>query len=345
MSPLLVQACCQETSKGFMQPWGRLFFRIYHTNLLTRLGPCQASHPGPEHPMAQGCWVATTQGGSGWAWEANPCMEESKGDQTLGCPRRHPCPGSPPAPILHLSPSSDCASLEGEPPVHTGVCSPWITPLIWEQSSWTAGEGRDGHSRHSREGDQGTQYTSREQAACGRDASASPASSSGAMASSYRWCQLVHVVDLVGELVRRGLSEESAAAFLDSSPALRFFVHFASRRDCPSECLAKVWLAAADSTYTPSSGEAVDESANSPSTSAGILHSWSTGCVHPGLGRWQRAECVMAGYPQGVRRAVVVLQGRDRRYWAGHYGAKFALPCLHFWAPDDGSGLASGGRA
>lgn len=88
-----------------------------------------------------------------------------------------------------------------------------------------------------------------------------------------------------------------------------------------------------------------DESANSPSTSAGILHSWSTGCVHPGLGRWQRAECVMAGYPQGVRRAVVVLQGRDRRYWAGHYGAKFALPCLHFWAPDDGSGLASGGRA
>lgn len=32
----------------------------------------------------------------------------------------------------------------------------------------------------------------------------------------------------------------------------------------------------------------------------------------------------------GVRRAIIVLRGKDDAFWAGHYGAKFAAPELHF---------------
>ena len=34
--------------------------------------------------------------------------------------------------------------------------------------------------------------------------------------------------------------------------------------------------------------------------------------------------------PRGSRRALVVLGGRDARFWAGHYGAKYAAPELTF---------------
>ena len=45
---------------------------------------------------------------------------------------------------------------------------------------------------------------------------------------------------------------------------------------------------------------------------------------------WQRSVLRLAGYPPGVRRALVVLRGREERYWAGHYGAKFSAPALRF---------------
>lgn len=36
---------------------------------------------------------------------------------------------------------------------------------------------------------------------------------------------------------------------------------------------------------------------------------------------------------RGVRRAVVLLAGSERRFWAGEYGCKFAAPVLRFVAP------------
>jgi hypothetical protein len=36
------------------------------------------------------------------------------------------------------------------------------------------------------------------------------------------------------------------------------------------------------------------------------------------------------GYGPGVRRALVVLRGKDEQFWAGFYGSKFSAPELHF---------------
>ena len=68
---------------------------------------------------------------------------------------------------------------------------------------------------------------------------------------------------------------------------------------------------------------------------AARLWGWTTGCIQPAKGAWQRAHCIAAGYPAGARCAVVVLRGRDRRFWAGHWGAKLAAPTLRFLAPEE----------
>lgn len=36
----------------------------------------------------------------------------------------------------------------------------------------------------------------------------------------------------------------------------------------------------------------------------------------------------------GPRRALVLLRGSEHSSWAGHFGAKFAAPCLRLEAPD-----------
>lgn len=51
---------------------------------------------------------------------------------------------------------------------------------------------------------------------------------------------------------------------------------------------------------------------------------------------WQLLRVRVAGYPAGARRAIVMLGGKDAKFWAGHYGAKFLGPCLHFDAAGDG---------
>ena len=40
-----------------------------------------------------------------------------------------------------------------------------------------------------------------------------------------------------------------------------------------------------------------------------------------------------AGYPAGVRRALVVLRAKDNDWWAGHYGGKYSKPQLRFISP------------
>ena len=45
---------------------------------------------------------------------------------------------------------------------------------------------------------------------------------------------------------------------------------------------------------------------------------------------WRRVTLRVEGgsYRGGARRAVVFLRGSEQAAWAGHYGAKFAAPCL-----------------
>jgi hypothetical protein len=47
-------------------------------------------------------------------------------------------------------------------------------------------------------------------------------------------------------------------------------------------------------------------------------------------GAWCLFSHIFKGYGPGVRRAIVVLRGKDERFWAGHYGCKYAAPELHF---------------
>ena len=48
---------------------------------------------------------------------------------------------------------------------------------------------------------------------------------------------------------------------------------------------------------------------------------------------WRRQAVRLEGYPPGVRRALVLLRGTERRGWEGHYGAKFAAPALRVLPP------------
>ncbi len=62
-----------------------------------------------------------------------------------------------------------------------------------------------------------------------------------------------------------------------------------------------------------------------------ITH-WESGPIDltPQNNAWKLATHTFKGYPAGVRRALIVLRGKDEPFWAGWYGAKFAAPELHF---------------
>ena len=59
---------------------------------------------------------------------------------------------------------------------------------------------------------------------------------------------------------------------------------------------------------------------------------WDSGMLKldPQDNTWKLATHTFRGYPAGIRRAIIVLKGKDEPWWAGHYGAKFAAPELHF---------------
>ena len=52
--------------------------------------------------------------------------------------------------------------------------------------------------------------------------------------------------------------------------------------------------------------------------------------LDPQDNNWKLATHTFRGYPASIRRAIIVLKGKDEPWWAGHYGAKFAAPELHF---------------
>lgn len=62
----------------------------------------------------------------------------------------------------------------------------------------------------------------------------------GEIVSSYRWCEMVQEVDLVGLLHRGGTTVEEAHALLDAAPRLRFSVDVGSHSGCRAEYLVTV---------------------------------------------------------------------------------------------------------
>ena len=45
-------------------------------------------------------------------------------------------------------------------------------------------------------------------------------------------------------------------------------------------------------------------------------------------GKWKKYVCIIEALPPGARFVNVTVQGRDTQFWSGHYGMKFAKPCL-----------------
>ncbi len=50
--------------------------------------------------------------------------------------------------------------------------------------------------------------------------------------------------------------------------------------------------------------------------------------------QWKLYACTIKALPAGTRFAGVTLQGKDTQFWAGHFGMKFAKPCLRWIASE-----------
>ena len=164
----------------------------------------------------------------------------------------------------------------------------------------------------------------------------------GAIASSFAWCEVVQVVDLVAALVRgRGWEPAAAAAWLDAGPTLELGVWVGGREDVPAEsrgrAVAGLVLLDGEEVLPPY-GPRMDWAGRG-------VAAWGSGERVAPAGGWARlvgrvaAPVARAGGgggggdkrpTLGARRALVYLRGRDTAFWAGAYGAKFAAPSLRF---------------
>jgi hypothetical protein len=70
------------------------------------------------------------------------------------------------------------------------------------------------------------------------------------------------------------------------------------------------------------------------------IHDWLEGSIaHDDVAvmtenaKWTPHALHVSGYARGVRRAVVVLCGKDSQFWQGYYGPKFLAPSLRFSWP------------
>ncbi|CAL5223908.1 g6505 [Coccomyxa viridis] len=155
---------------------------------------------------------------------------------------------------------------------------------------------------------------------------AAPINTAGALASSYLWCEVMQAVDVHMELQKRGMSHACAEAYLDGGPELTFAVWCGGRNDCASIAKIMVVLDSGEDVLPPYTGRA-----DFPWQRTAITH-WESGPIDltPQNNAWKLATHTFKGYPAGVRRALIVLRGKDEPFWAGWYGAKFAAPELHF---------------
>lgn len=73
----------------------------------------------------------------------------------------------------------------------------------------------------------------------------------GAVASSFLWCELMQPIDLMAALSsERGFSVSEAAALLDASPPMQFSICYGGRTDCRVECEVSNCICAGCSSVT-----------------------------------------------------------------------------------------------
>lgn len=118
-------------------------------------------------------------------------------------------------------------------------------------------------------------------------------------------------VNLQAELLDRALSQACVRAVLDDSGmVLAFSLLVASRQDCPSVFRYRIQL----------------EGAPPATLCTPIDHLSQLFQPQP---RWRKLVCLLP-VPPGCRKVTVSLFGKDTRFWAGHYGPKFASAELTF---------------
>eukprot|EP00798_Chlamydomonas_sp_ICE-L_P022013 gene22013-29071_t len=139
---------------------------------------------------------------------------------------------------------------------------------------------------------------------------------SGCVATSFGWAELVQVVDLYAELQRRGLTPEEAEQLLASESTLGFSILVGARSDQEGQFSVGLMLDGGQGGILMASGE-------------GHQHGFSGNLKTGPNGEWRRFS-MLVGVPVGCRRVTVVLRGKDKSYWAGFYGTKFASAELRF---------------
>lgn len=156
--------------------------------------------------------------------------------------------------------------------------------------------------------------------ACARGAPPPPR----ALASSFAWCEVLQEIDLVAPCLAAGMSPDVAAAWLDSGAVtLHASVCVAARFDCGASAAVSLHADDGAALWPHYHGRPNFDYAGR------ALASWSAPPLDPPRGGWMRVTGTLR-LPPGTRRALFVLGGRDTRFWAGHYGAKFAAPCVRF---------------
>ena len=142
----------------------------------------------------------------------------------------------------------------------------------------------------------------------------------GAIAASFLWCELMQPVDLMAALVSdRGFSEPEAAALLDASPSLQFSICYGARLDCRAVCEVSQLL------RLTSVAERLSEwltccCSNKPDLSG-------TGCLALGSVHMNRVTCCCAG-----RRSwwcLTMARSRSRCMWGG----RRSLGTVMRWRP------------
>ncbi|KAK9917242.1 hypothetical protein WJX75_002224 [Coccomyxa subellipsoidea] len=131
-------------------------------------------------------------------------------------------------------------------------------------------------------------------------------------------------VNLQLELMKRGMQREEADEYLDSGPEITFAVWYGGRHDCAS--VAEVLVVLDDGVDVLPSYTGRREF---PWRRSAITD-WRSGALTTEPGSWRLSSHTFTGYSMGVRRAILVLRGKDERFWAGHYGSKFSAPELYF---------------
>lgn len=130
------------------------------------------------------------------------------------------------------------------------------------------------------------------------------------------------MVDLVEELMKRGISQGQAEHLLDQGLLIGFSVMVGARFDQGAE-FSVVMALLSSSAANP----LISANVHVPSSSSYHFHSGRF--LLPHLNHWHRFAHACS-IPKGARSAVVLLSGRDRQFWAGHFGAKFASAELTF---------------